>query len=83
MAIKKQIIKTACYKTEIVAADFYADYLDEDGNTKPIKCQIETKVTIEIGATSIQKKLSNTFLIAPTEEIYKEILLYSKHIILV
>jgi DNA polymerase III alpha subunit (gram-positive type) len=81
--IKDQEIKTARYHLQITDAEFYHDYLKEDENNAPIKCQIKSKLEIKIGEETIVKEISNTVYINPEEPIYKEILLHSKHIILV
>ncbi len=77
-----QEIKTARYSLQITDANFYHDYLDKEEN-KPIKCQIKSSLEIEIGGKKIVKEISNTVFINPEEDIYKEILLHSKHIVLV
>lgn len=80
--IKNQEIKTARYSLQITDADFYHDYIDKEEN-KPIKCQVKSTLQIEIGGKKIVKEISNTVFINPEEDIYKEILLHSKHIVLV
>ena len=78
-----QEIKTARYSLQITDANFFHDYLKEDESNAPIKCQIKSSLEIEIGGKKIVKEISNTVFINPEEDIYKEILLHSKHIVLV
>lgn len=80
--IKNQEIKTARYSLQIIDANFFHDWLDKEGKTQPIKCQIISKLEIQIGDEIIKKEVSNTVFINPEEPIFKEIQLHSKHIIL-
>lgn len=80
--IKNLEIKTAEYRIQIIDANFFHDWLDKEGNTQPIKCQIISKLQIKIGNEKINKEISNTVFINPDEPIFKEIILHSKHIII-
>jgi DNA polymerase III alpha subunit (gram-positive type) len=77
-----QKIKTARYSLQITDANFFHEHLKDETNTQ-IKCQIKSILEIEIDGKKIVKEISNTVFINPEEDIYNEILLYSKHIVLV
>ena len=82
--VKDQELKTAKYTLQITAVEFWHDYLKEDEeNSAPIKCNFKSTFEMEVGCEKIIKEVSNTVLINPEEPIYKEILLHSKHIVLV
>ena len=78
-----QELKTAKYTLQITAVDFWHDYLKDGENSAPIKCNFKSTFEMEVGGEKITKEVSNTVLINPEEPIYKEILLHSKHIVLV
>lgn len=81
--VKDQELKTAKYTLQITAVDFWHDYLKEDEDSAPIKCNFKSTFEMEVGGEKIIKEVSNTVFINPEEPIYKEILLHSKHIVLV
>lgn len=80
---KDQEIKTAKYTLQITSVEFWHDYLKEDEDSAPIKCNFKSTFEMEVGGEKITKEVSNTVFINPEEPIYKEIILHSKHIILV
>ena len=79
--IIKQEIKTAKYSLQITDANFFHQHLKDERNSQ-IKCQIKSILEIEIDGKKVVKEISNSVFINPDEEIYKEILIHSKHIIL-
>jgi hypothetical protein len=81
--VKDQELKTARYSLQITGVDFWHDYLKEDENNAPIKCNFKSTFEMEVGGEKITKEVSNTVFINPEEPIYKEILLHSKHIVIV
>ena len=81
--VKDQELKTAKYTLQITAVDFWHDYLKEDEDSAPIKCNFKSTFEMEVDGEKITKEVSNTVFINPEEPIYKEILLHSKHIVLV
>lgn len=82
--VKDQELKIAKYTLQITAVEFWHDYLkDDEENSAPIKCCFKSTFEMKIDNEIITKEVSNTVFINPEEPIYKEILLHSKHIVLV
>ena len=81
--IKDQELKTARYHLQITAVEFWHDHLKDEENSAPIKCCFKSTFEMKIDNEIITKEVSNTVFINPEESIYKQILLHSKHIILV
>lgn len=76
-----QEIKTARYSLQITDANFFHEHLKDETNAQ-IKCQIKSILKIEIDGEKIVKEISNSVFINPEEEIYKKILINSKHILI-
>lgn len=85
--VKNQELKKATYHLQITDVVLFHSYLkeeeEEDENNLPIKCQFKSTFEMEVGGEKIIKEVSNTVFINPEEPIYKEILLHSKHIVVV
>ncbi len=82
--VKDQELKRATYDLQITDVVLFHSYLkEEDENNLPIKCQFKSTFEMEVGAEKIIKEVSNTVFINPEEPIYKEILIHSKHIVVV
>ena len=76
-----QEIKTARYSLQITDANFFHEHLKDETNDQ-IKGQIKSILEIEIDGEKIVKEISNSVFINPEEEIYKKILINSKHILI-
>ena len=81
--VKNQELKKATYHLQITDVVLFHSYLKEDEVNLPIKCQFKSTFEMELGTEKIIKEVSNTVFINPEEPIYKEILLHSKHIVVV
>lgn len=82
MKIINQEIKTGKYSNQITAVDFFHKYYKEEEGNAPIQMQMKSKLTFTLGDCVMEREIKNTIYINPDEEIYKEILLHSKHIVI-
>jgi hypothetical protein len=81
--IINQEIKTGIYQLQISEVNLSHEYYKEEEGNAPIKMQIKSNLTFQLGDKVLKKEISNTVFISTEEPVYKEILLHSKHVVLI
>lgn len=82
MEIKKQKIKTGKFSLKIKNVYFVHEFYSEETGNAPIELKLISNLIFELGNYKIEREIKNTIYINDLEDIYKEIILHSQHIIL-